>query len=77
MLSRILSWNRLWIKFYENLRFIIVDEAHTYRGVLGTHTAYIMRRLRRICNYYGSNPQFVISSATLSNSLKFSKGLVG
>ncbi len=59
-LHLILSWHHLWSKFYKNLKFIVIDEAHQYRGVFGSNVAFLIRRLRRICNYYGSNPQFIL-----------------
>ena len=55
----------------------MVDEAHSYRGIFGSHVAHVLRRLRRICNYYGSNPQFVMCSATLGNPEEFLDGLTG
>jgi len=72
-----LPWHHLWIKFYENLKFVIVDESHTYRGVFGSHVALLFRRIQRICNYYGSNPQYILSSATISNPGEHSKKLTG
>ena len=53
--------------FFENLEMVVVDEVHTYRGVLGSHMAQIFRRLHRICEAYGSQPGFVLSSATIAN----------
>jgi len=76
-LHLILSWHHLWSKFYKNLKFIVIDEAHQYRGVFGSNVAFLIRRLRRICNYYGSNPQFILSSATLANPKEFGNKLTG
>lgn len=72
-----LPWHYLWTPFFENLKFIIVDESHTYRGVFGSHIALLFRRIRRICNLYGSNPQYILSSATIANPLEHSKKLTG
>jgi DEAD/DEAH box helicase domain-containing protein len=63
----ILPHHTLWIKLFENLRFVIIDEIHSYRGVFGSHLANVLRRLKRICNFYGTNPQFICSSATIAN----------
>ena len=57
-----LAWHHLWRKFFSNLKFIIVDESHTYRGVFGSHIALLFRRINRICNFYGSSPQFILFS---------------
>ncbi len=56
-----------WVKLFENLRYFVIDELHFYRGVYGSHLANILRRLRRICEFYGSNPQFICCSATIAN----------
>jgi len=66
-----------WSRFFTNLKFVVIDEAHYYSGVLGSHFSEIIRRLRRVANYYGAYPQFVISSATLQNPDEFSFKLVG
>ena len=76
-LHLILAWHHQWERFYKNLKFIVIDEAHQYRGVFGSNVALLIRRLRRICNYYGSNPIFILSSATLANPLEFSEKLTG
>ncbi|MFC1803653.1 DEAD/DEAH box helicase, partial [Thermoproteota archaeon] len=72
-----LPWHHLWRKFYENLKFIIIDESHSYRGVFGSHVALLFRRINRICNHYGSNPQYILSSATIANPEEHSKKLTG
>jgi len=72
-----LAWHHQWRTFYSNLKFIIVDESHTYRGVFGSHIALLFRRINRICEYYGSNPQFILSSATIANPEEHSKKLTG
>lgn len=76
-LHLILYWHHQWARFYSNLKYIVIDEAHQYRGVFGSNVAFLIRRLRRICKYYGSEPQFILSSATLANPLEFSGKLVG
>jgi DEAD/DEAH box helicase domain-containing protein len=64
-----------WVKLFENLRFVIVDELHHYRGVFGSHLANVIRRLRRICQFYGSDPQFICSSATIANPRELAEKL--
>ncbi|BCS35163.1 putative ATP-dependent helicase YprA [Luteitalea sp. TBR-22] len=56
-----------WARLFENLRYIVVDELHAYRGVFGSHLANVLRRLQRICRHYGSNPTFICTSATIAN----------
>ncbi|MEN6592441.1 MAG: DEAD/DEAH box helicase [Methanobacterium sp.] len=77
MLHLILYWKHQWSDFYSNLKYVVIDEAHEYSGVFGSNVALLIRRLRRICNFYGSNPQFILSSATLANPLEFSQLLIG
>ena len=60
-----------------NLRFVVIDEVHTYRGVFGAHVAQIIRRLRRICSQYGSNPQFICCSATIANPAELTREITG
>lgn len=76
-LHLVLSWHFQWEKFFKNLKYVVIDEAHQYRGVFGSNVAFLIRRLRRICSFYGSNPQFVLSSATLANPEEFSSKLTG
>jgi DEAD/DEAH box helicase domain-containing protein len=76
-LHHILSWHHLWSRFFSHLGFVVIDEAHRYRGVFGSNAGYLIRRLRRICRYYGSSPLFVLSSATIANPLEFGKKLCG
>lgn len=66
-----------WSKFFSHLKFIVIDEAHYYSGVLGSHMSEVSRRLRRVSNYYDSHPQFILASATLNNPEEFSFRLVG
>jgi len=63
----ILPHHTRWQRLFENLRYVVLDELHTYRGVFGSHLANVLRRLRRIAGFYGSNPQFICSSATIAN----------
>ena len=63
----ILPHHTRWIKLFENLQFVVLDEIHNYRGVFGSHMANVVRRLKRICEFYGTKPQFVCSSATIAN----------
>ena len=65
--SGILPHHPRWAKLFENLRYVVIDELHAYRGVFGSHLANVLRRLRRVCAYYGSQPQFICSSATIAN----------
>ena len=63
----ILPHHTRWSGFFENLRYVVIDEMHTYRGVFGSHMANVLRRLRRICRFYGAEPRFVCASATTAN----------
>ncbi|SMC69230.1 DEAD/DEAH box helicase domain-containing protein [Desulfocicer vacuolatum DSM 3385] len=72
-----LAHHRLWEPFFKNLKFVVVDEVHTYRGVMGSHMAWVFRRLRRICRHYGSDPVFVFSSATIDNPRELAADLTG
>ncbi len=73
----ILPHHTLWIKLFENLRFIVIDEIHAYRGVFGSHLANVIRRLKRICQFYGSRPQFICSSATIHNPKEITEKIIG
>ena len=63
----ILPHHTKWVKLFENLRYVVIDELHTYRGVFGSHMGNLIRRLKRICRHYGSSPQFICCSATIAN----------
>ena len=76
-LHLILSWHHQWSRFYKNLRYIVIDESHYYRGVFGSNVAFLIKRLKRIANFYGSYPQFILSSATLANPLELANRLTG
>ena len=71
----ILPHHTKWAKAFENLRYFVIDELHYYRGVYGSHLANVMRRLRRICEFYGSKPQFICSSATIANPKELAEAL--
>ena len=73
--SGILPHHTKWAKCFENLRYIVIDELHYYRGVYGSHLANVLRRLRRICEFYGSQPQFICCSATIANPKELAEGL--
>ncbi|MDR2500835.1 MAG: DEAD/DEAH box helicase [Treponema sp.] len=66
-----------WAAFFSHLRFVVIDEAHTYRGVFGSHTANVIRRLKRIAAFYGSHPQFILCSATIANPQELAETLIG
>ncbi|MBT9145678.1 MAG: RNA helicase CrhR [candidate division WS2 bacterium] len=76
-LHQVLPWHYKWQKFFGNLKFVVIDEAHQYRGVFGSNVAFLIRRLRRICSFYGSEPQFILSTATLANPIEFGENLIG
>jgi DEAD/DEAH box helicase domain-containing protein len=76
-LHQVLSWHAKWRQFFSNLKFIVMDEAHRYRGVFGSHIALLIRRLVRLCHFYGSSPQFILSTATLANPLEFAGKITG
>ncbi|MBS3790720.1 MAG: DEAD/DEAH box helicase [Candidatus Thermoplasmatota archaeon] len=76
-LNLYLSHHEKWSTFFEDLEAVIVDEAHHYRGLLGIHVAWIIRRLRRIARYYSKDPRFILTSATLGNPKQHSENLVG
>src|SRR5215471_18008945 len=73
--SGILPHHPRWAKLFENLKYVVIDELHAYRGVFGSHLANVLRRLRRICHHYGSDPAFVCSSATIANPRELAEQL--
>ncbi len=73
----VLPNHRSWGDFFANLRWVVVDEAHTYRGVFGSHVANVLRRLRRLARAYGSEPRFLLASATIANPVELAERLVG
>jgi DEAD/DEAH box helicase domain-containing protein len=66
-----------WSHFFRNLKYIVVDEAHIYRGVFGSHVANVLRRLRRVCRFYGAEPRFILCSATIANPGEHAERLTG
>ena len=76
-LHLILSWHHQWSRFYRNLRYIVIDESHYYKGVFGSNVEFLIKRLKRIANFYGAYPQFILSSATLANPLELANRLTG
>ncbi len=75
--SGILPHHPRWAKLFENLKFVVIDELHAYRGVFGSHLANVIRRLSRVCRHYGSSPTFICSSATIANPRELAERLVG
>jgi DEAD/DEAH box helicase domain-containing protein len=73
----LLPHHKQWADFLHGLRWVVVDEAHTYRGVFGSHVANVLRRLRRVAAVYGSAPRFVMASATIANPQELARRLVG
>lgn len=73
--SGILPHHTKWVSLFENLKYIIIDELHTYKGVFGSHVAHVIRRLKRICTFYGSNPIFICTSATIKNPKELAEKL--
>ncbi len=74
--SAILPHHTKWVSLFENLKYVVIDELHIYRGVFGSHVANVIRRLRRICQYYGSDPVFITTSATIANPLELAETLL-
>ena len=73
----ILPHHTKWMDFFGNLKYVVIDEIHIYRGVFGSHLANVIRRLKRICRFYGSSPQFICCSATIANPRELSQKIVG
>lgn len=72
----ILPHHTAWKEFFAALRFVVIDEMHAYRGVFGSHVANVIRRLKRVCRFYGSQPQFILTSATIANPQQLAEGLI-
>ncbi len=72
-----LPWHRIWKRFLSNLKFIVVDESHYYRGVVGSNMSNLLRRLNRMCTYYGTHPQYICCSATIGNPGEHTGALIG
>ena len=73
--SGILPHHPRWAKLFENLKYVVIDELHAYRGVFGSHLCNVIRRLKRICRHYGSSPSFICSSATIANPRELAERL--
>lgn len=73
--SGILPHHTKWVSLFENLKYIVIDELHTYKGVFGSHVAHVIRRLKRICAFYGSDPIFICTSATIKNPKELAEKL--
>lgn len=73
----ILPHHTKWIKLFENLKYVVIDEIHHYRGIFGSHLSNVIRRLRRVCNFYGSDPIFICSSATIANPDELAQKITG
>jgi len=74
--AAILPHHTRWARFFQGLRYIVLDEIHSYRGVFGSHVANVLRRLKRICVFYGASPQFICASATIANPLELAERLL-
>jgi DEAD/DEAH box helicase domain-containing protein len=73
----ILSYHNKWREFFKNLRYVVVDELHTYKGVFGSHILHVFKRFNRVCQHYGSSPQFIAASATIANAGELAEQLFG
>jgi len=72
----ILPHHTKWIKLFENLKYIVIDELHNYRGIFGSHLANVLRRLRRIARFYGADPQFILCTATIANPAEMAEKVI-
>src|SRR5437870_3940287 len=75
--SGILPHHTKWATLFQNLKFVVIDELHAFRGVFGSHVADVVRRLRRICRHYGADPQFIMASATIANPGEHAGAIIG
>ncbi|MFW5790489.1 MAG: DEAD/DEAH box helicase [Bacillota bacterium] len=73
----ILPHHTKWVKLFENLDYVVIDEVHSYRGVFGSHVANVIRRLKRIAKFYGADPVFITASATIANPAELASRLIG
>ncbi|MBE0409353.1 MAG: DEAD/DEAH box helicase, partial [Anaerolineales bacterium] len=71
----ILPHHTQWADFFENLHFVVIDETHSYRGIFGSHVGNVLRRLKRVANFYGSKPQWIFTSATIANPVELAERL--
>ena len=74
--SGILPHHTSWVRLFQHLRYIVVDELHAYRGLFGSHLANVLRRLLRLCRFYGSNPTLIACSATIANPAELAQRLL-
>jgi DEAD/DEAH box helicase domain-containing protein len=72
-----LPFHQQWENFFRNLRLVVIDEVHTYRGIFGSHVVQVLRRLQRVCQLYGSQPRYILLSATIQNAGDFASRLTG
>lgn len=72
----ILPNHNSWANFFANLKYVVIDEVHVYRGIFGSHFTNVLRRLKRICSYYGSSPAFILTSATIGNTQEFVTSII-
>ncbi|WP_226672885.1 DEAD/DEAH box helicase [Rossellomorea aquimaris] len=75
--SAILPHHTKWVSLFENLKYVVIDELHIYRGVFGSHVSNVIRRLKRICEFYGASPIFICTSATIANPKELAEHLTG
>jgi DEAD/DEAH box helicase domain-containing protein len=73
----ILPYHTRWSRFFSNLEYVVIDEIHAYRGIFGSNVANVIRRLRRVCKHYGSDPKFILCSATIRNPQDLASRLTG
>ncbi len=72
----ILPHHTRWVKLFETLKYVVIDEVHHYRGVFGSHLTNVIRRLKRLCDFYGSKPQFICCSATIANPKELAERII-
>ncbi|BCX02740.1 MAG: hypothetical protein KatS3mg053_0678 [Candidatus Roseilinea sp.] len=72
----ILPHHTRWAAFFKHLRYVVIDEMHAYRGIFGSHVANVIRRLKRVCAFYGSSPRFILASATIANPREHAERLI-
>ena len=72
----ILPHHTIWERIFKKLKYVVIDEIHVYRGVFGSHLANVIRRLKRVAQFYGANPQFIMTSATIANAKEFAEKLI-
>lgn len=72
----LLAFHEAWASFFARLKYVVIDELHTYSGIFGTHVLHLFRRLNRVCAYYGSHPTYITSSATIGNPEQLASQLV-